>query len=179
MITPQMFSQMNDAEARKAWSVKQYEEALAALDTTRSAWQAIKRDLTLHLERIQAKQFKTRFDHQDIDALTADLKCCEDGYHNELGATDRRVLDMASQPGLQRIATLRIRMQGELAQLRTQMSEKYPSWPRMFKYVGPAEKTILDGRWLAPGDVVGLNEQQAQSFGDRFEAVNEPQIIEA
>jgi hypothetical protein len=80
---------------------------------------------------------------------------------------------MVGLPGLRTARRLIERLEAATAAAQ----ERAARWPtpdatRPFRYVGPRFKTTWDGdRYLEPGEVVALTEQQARAFADRFEQV--------
>jgi hypothetical protein len=80
------------------------------------------------------------------------------------------------QPGLAPLRRLRDELTAEREAL---VATQAVVWPRPFVYVGPKRKHQMNGAFVQPGDIVELNESQAQSWADRFEPVRENAGVEA
>lgn len=106
-------------------------------------------------------------------AVRDDLLMVAHGVPFSAGVTNRRLEKRRGQPGLVELDDVEMR----LRVVRERVVSHDAIWGNVkmlpHRYTGAKHKTLWDGqRYLEPGDVVDLTEQQAIAFRDRFELVS-------
>ncbi|HEX5474964.1 MAG TPA: hypothetical protein VFX12_09915 [Vicinamibacterales bacterium] len=106
-----------------------------------------------------------------------DAALLEDGFTDADGVTDRRLEPFRFAPGITWFARTRER----LVAMRAAVAAHDARWGRgqhhPYRYIGLPGRAQFDGRFLKVGEVVLLNERQADAWQDRFEAVTEEEPV--
>jgi hypothetical protein len=91
------------------------------------------------------------------------------GVASKDGIAFAELAPFVDKPGIDQIRRIIAGLEAERDALRAHL-ERWPnsSTRHPYRYTGPVFKTMWEGRYLQPGDVVELNATQAAAFADRF-----------
>jgi hypothetical protein len=132
----------------------------------------------MELEEHEARgEIADRTDFQRLDDLRLFTRQVRDGMERTEG-TNPRLAALLQHPDIQALPMRQIgivTLESLRDRLRAELAAPVDTgpWPRPFRYIAKHGKHRHDGRLLKIGDVVDLNESQAEAWRDKFVPVAE------